>query len=218
MPTGYTACILEGADFKTFAMRCMRAFGAAAHMRDEPLDKPYEPRKPSAYHDEQLLELRAKFAELKDLDPEARLASALQEYHKKRIALEQEIAGRRANKEKLDAMLRQVKAFHPPSQEHEEFKKFMSKQIIVSESDGDASYCERELKTLKMPMSIADGEQWFEQEKESIVKGIAYHTGEAAKDSSGCKKQNEWASQAIRAIEQTAQVEEVPMEASGRSP
>lgn len=36
MPTGYTADIKDGIDFKTYAMNCARAFGACVMLRDEP--------------------------------------------------------------------------------------------------------------------------------------------------------------------------------------
>lgn len=33
MPTGYTAAIADGIDFKTFAMNCTRALGACVTLR-----------------------------------------------------------------------------------------------------------------------------------------------------------------------------------------
>jgi hypothetical protein len=52
MPTSFTEIVLQGATAKQFAARCMRNFGATAHMRDEPLDMevprqfPDEPESP----------------------------------------------------------------------------------------------------------------------------------------------------------------------------
>ena len=34
MPTGYTADIKDGIDFKTYAMNCARAFGARVMLRE----------------------------------------------------------------------------------------------------------------------------------------------------------------------------------------
>lgn len=44
MATGYTCGIVDGTTktFKEFAFKCIRAFGAAAHMRDEPISKPFK--------------------------------------------------------------------------------------------------------------------------------------------------------------------------------
>src|SRR5688572_13460567 len=66
MPTGYTAGILSGEtkSFKQFAIDCMRAFGATIHMRDEPMDKPYEPRTPSEYYSKRIGELKKQISDL----------------------------------------------------------------------------------------------------------------------------------------------------------
>ena len=44
MPTGFTAGILDGKinSFREFALVCVRAFGAAAHMRDDGLNIEYK--------------------------------------------------------------------------------------------------------------------------------------------------------------------------------
>ena len=62
MPTGYTAGIIDGKTetFQEFAKQCMRAFGATIHMRDENMDKEYEPRTPSDYHTKALEEAKEK--------------------------------------------------------------------------------------------------------------------------------------------------------------
>jgi len=38
--TGYTSVIEEDCDFKTFALRCARAFGPLSFMRNAPMDAP----------------------------------------------------------------------------------------------------------------------------------------------------------------------------------
>ena len=47
MPTGYTAGIADGTitNFEQYALRCIRAFGATMHLRDESLEHEYEPKK-----------------------------------------------------------------------------------------------------------------------------------------------------------------------------
>ena len=52
MPTGYTNGILNGEikTFDEFAKQCIRAFGAAIHMRDDDFNKEYEKRKPDNYY------------------------------------------------------------------------------------------------------------------------------------------------------------------------
>ena len=52
MPTGYTAGIIDGSikTFEQYAKTCVRAFGAAIHMRDDSLSEEYVPREPGDYH------------------------------------------------------------------------------------------------------------------------------------------------------------------------
>jgi len=182
MPTGYTAGILEGADFETFAKACMRAFSAAAHMRDEPVSKPYEPRRPSEYYADRLKEAQAKLAELESLSPDDRLVNAVQEYEKKRAFFQEHIDRSRANKVKLDAISSQVEAFCPPTPDHENFKWFMLSEIKESASDGDATYFERELKKLKNPETLADAEEWYREQHGRVVQEVASRSADAMKD------------------------------------
>jgi hypothetical protein len=182
MSTGYTTCILEGADFETFAMGCMRAFSAAAHMRDEPMGKPYEPRRPSEYYADRLKEAQAKLGELESLSPDGRLDHAIQDYNKKCAFFQEHIDRRRANKVKLDAMSDQVEAFCPPTPDHENFKWFMRGEIKESASDGDATYFERELKKLKKPETLADAEEWYREHHGRVVQEVASRSADAMKD------------------------------------
>jgi hypothetical protein len=73
MPTGYTAGIIDGeiTTFEQFATQCSRAFGATIHMRDNPLDSPYEPRTPSQYYVNSLQSQREKLEETKTMTDEA---------------------------------------------------------------------------------------------------------------------------------------------------
>ena len=218
MPTGYTACMLEGADFETFAMVGMRAFSAAAHMRDEPVSKPYEPRRPSEYYADRLKEAQAKLVELESLSLDDRLVHAVQDYNKKCAFFQEHIDRRRANNMKLDAMLAQVEAFCPPTPDHANFKRFMICSIKESASDGDATYFERELKKLKKPKTIADAEEWYREQHGRVVQEVASRSADLTKDLQVCKEVNEWAKQAIVAIEQTKKTLELEAENPGRSP
>ena len=73
MPTGYTAGIIDGeiTTFEQFAIQCTRAFGATIHMRDNPLDSPYEPRTPSDHYVNSLQSQREKLEETKTMTDEA---------------------------------------------------------------------------------------------------------------------------------------------------
>lgn len=70
MPTGYTAAIADGIDFKTYALSCARAFGALVEMRDEPANAPIpEEFKPSSYYVTSLASAREEVVLAKDCGP-----------------------------------------------------------------------------------------------------------------------------------------------------
>lgn len=52
MPTGYTCKVQDGeiTELKDFLLQCARGFGAMIHMRDDSMNKQYEPRVVSDYH------------------------------------------------------------------------------------------------------------------------------------------------------------------------
>lgn len=131
MPTGYTAGIISGETntFHDFAKQCMRAFGATIHMRDESMDKEYEPRTPSDYHINEIEKLKKRLEIANTYSDEnlialkkAELEKDL-EYHNKRIPEIKE------SKLKLEAFLENSVNYIPPTSEHEGIKDFMIDQI-----------------------------------------------------------------------------------------
>ena len=71
MPTGYTAAIKDGIDFKTYAMNCARAFGACVMLRDEPGggDRIPDAFEPSDYHLKAAEKTRGELAALDTMAP-----------------------------------------------------------------------------------------------------------------------------------------------------
>jgi hypothetical protein len=71
MPTGYTADIKDGIDFKTYAMNCARAFGACVMLRDEPGGGERIPDafEPSDYHLKAVEKARVELAALDAMTP-----------------------------------------------------------------------------------------------------------------------------------------------------
>ena len=210
MPTVITAGVLQGGDFETFAMNCLRYTWATIHMREEPLDAPYRPYQTSDHLPKALEEAKAMLVELEALTPEERIAKALLAYKEKRAFLRKVIKRRKDDRAKLEAMLQQVEAFVPPTFDHESFKQLMVKQLrLTMETDGDTSYCEWELKGLKKPVSSADGDAWFEAQRTCIQNNIAYHTEEWRKMLEHGQKANAWVQQAVKAIKATAKGKKV---------
>ena len=133
MPTGYTAAIADDITFDDFVMRCARGMGALVMMRDEPADAPIPERfEPSDYHLKRIAEASASLIRLAGMT-EAETEQAASDAHETAVAEQAEAIHRKDMLyEKYNAMLAKVKAWKPPSDDHEGFKKFMVEQITGS--------------------------------------------------------------------------------------
>ena len=136
MPTSYTAPIYEGEEnftFKKFAMRCARNFGALIEMRGEPLDAEIDFDKcfqPSDYK-KALERVEKEYQEFLDNPP---TAEELGKKYDEKVNndFEKFLERRESRKvlqERYAAMLEQVKAWEPPTEEHNNLKEFMISQL-----------------------------------------------------------------------------------------
>jgi hypothetical protein len=149
MPTGYTAMIFEGATAKQFAARCMRAFGVAAHMRDDDWDKEV-PRQlledESTWHKEGLEKAKAEL-EAWHLMPMMDKIIWAQTTIDDRIArYEAEIAENEMNNLKLKKTFVLISHMAVP-EELNNFKSFMLEQLSTSMED--SSYYREEIQKFK---------------------------------------------------------------------
>ncbi len=135
MPTGYSAPIQNNPNytFPDFVWDCARAFGALIMMRDEPQGAPIPEFIPEDnYHTKRLQEAtqQLKTAMGRSLEEWGVIwnehNAAASEQHRKLV--EQTAVTRN----RYEAMLAQVKAWAPPSNEHVELKNFMVQQIESS--------------------------------------------------------------------------------------
>lgn len=188
MPTGYTAKIKDGITFKEFAWGCARAFGALVMMRDDPSDAPIpEKFEPSDHHSKKIAEERARTKELlkfsvKRCDLEATKAHA-QAVASNGAALKDCSAQR----VKYDAMLDQVKAWVPPTPDHQGMKDFMIQQITDSvKFDCSESYYHD-----NAPKNIG-GAAWREKQLAESARSITYHLEGHEKEVTLANQRNKW--------------------------
>jgi hypothetical protein len=135
MPTGYTADVQSGkiTRFEDFAMQCARAFGALLMMRDDPLDAPVpEEFKPSDYYREALDRNEKRLAELKAMSPAAIIAASRAAQSDALARHEAHEAGKAEHRARYEAMLAKVRAWTPPTPEHEGLRAFMEQQLTES--------------------------------------------------------------------------------------
>ena len=196
MPTGYTAGILDGKvnTFEEFATVCTRAFGATIHMRDNPMDSPYEPRTPSDYHTNSIQSKRERLEEIESMSDEkivedfnTQLGEDLK-YHQTKMEED------KRNLEKLNSMLESAKSWVPPTEDHQPFRNFMIEQIESTiKVDGDPSYHVNKMVEIKKQMEEGiNPKEYREETIQEIKSQISYHETEYQKELVRCKDSNDW--------------------------
>ena len=196
MPTGYTAGILDGKvnTFEEFATVCTRAFGATIHMRDNPMDSPYEPRTPSDYHTNSIQSKRERLEEIESMSDEkivedfnTQLGEDLK-YHQTKMEED------KRNLEKLNSMLESAKSWIPPTEDHQPFRNFMIEQIESTiKVDGDPSYHVNKMVGIKKQMEEGiNPKEYREETIQEIKSQISYHETEYQKELVRCKDSNDW--------------------------
>lgn len=148
MPTGYTAYIQDGdiTTGKDFLKLCLRNFGIAINMRDEPLSKPvpsqFESNPYYKKNYEKTVETRNKYRQMTFEEAKKELI----EKHKKDIdsarkSLDEFIA----EDERYMKVRDEIEKWIPPTSEHENVKKFALNQIDISLNTDMREYCNKEL-------------------------------------------------------------------------
>lgn len=203
MPTGYTAGIIDGKikTFEDFAKQCIRAFGAAVHMRDEDFDKEFEPATPSDYHINALQKVLKQKQELLTSSDEDLLKqekdrlNELIEYHNASIKKDKE------NLLLLNKFLREANEFQPPTEEHVEIKKFMIDQLQKTiKHDTNSTYNFKGLVEAEEEIKYLDASKIREEKLKSYETDIAYHKEKYKEDKLRCTERNLWAEQYFQAI------------------
>ena len=196
MPTGYTAGIINGeiTTFEQFATQCTRAFGATIHMRDNPMDSPYEPRTPSDYYTNSIQSKRERLEEIESMSDEKIVEdfnTHLEEdlkYHQTKMEED------KRNLEKLNSMLESAKSWIPPTEDHQPFRRFMIEQIETTiKVDGDPSYHVNKMVEIKKQMEEGiNPKEYREETIQEIKSQISYHETEHQKELARCKDSNDW--------------------------
>jgi hypothetical protein len=205
MPTGYTADIVDGkiSTFKEFAKKCMRAFGATIHMRDEPLEKEYKKRTPDDYYYSRVQETESKLVKaLKApdkffIDMEMDRLKSHYSYHKKKIE------ERKGTYERLASILEETENWNPPTEEHVGIKDFMIQQLEETiKYDGDTSYDEDELDEIVRQMeSPIDVKRIKEDYIESLNEDLESAKKRLDEELKRCEDSDEWVSKFLKSLE-----------------
>lgn len=147
MPTGYTAPIHEAVKageefpFPEFVRRCARAMGALIMQRDDPLTSALpDDQEVADHYVRRVAEAETKAAELLALDFDGRLAYGQRVVEENLALYEKSFEEKVALRAAFDATREKVKAWEPPTPEHEGLKAFMLQQIDLDRDSEDPSY------------------------------------------------------------------------------
>ena len=190
MPTGYTAIMQRDCTFEDFVWSCARGMGALIMMRDEPSDAPIPERfEPSDYHTRKISEAKAELLSLQNMTQKKLSESA-------QAAFDAELKERGSSIRKNDELRRKyltmdsrIKAWIPPTADHEDFKAFMLEVISTSiKFDCDNSYFEDRIPAL------LSGTDWWVERVANANKDLEYHTAEYKKETERTEVRNKWLS------------------------
>lgn len=148
MPTGYTAYIQDGdiTTGKDFLKLCLRNFGIAIDMRNEPLSKPVSTQfESNPYYKknyEKTVETRNKYRQMTFEEAKKELIDK----HKKDMeSAKKSLDEFIAEDERYMKVRDEIEKWIPPTSEHENVKKFALNQIDISLNTDMREYCNKEL-------------------------------------------------------------------------
>ena len=199
MPTGYTADVGDGkvTDFRTFALRCARAFGATTMQRDSSIDVLPQRREESTFYAEHVAEGEAEIARL------AALSEA--EAQRERDAEVEEVCTRngrwRAEKDekrrRYESMLVAVRRWEAPTPDHVEMKEFMAKQLAES-----IEFDCHEL-SVGEPESVTAVE-WLMAKRVTAAEALAYDVKSLQRERERVTNANSWIDALYESLEESS--------------
>jgi hypothetical protein len=203
MPTGYTAGILDGEikTFQQFAKLCVRNFGATIHMRDEPMDKEYEPRTPSEYYVKQLQKARTKLSQANGLTDAELISNREKELLENRDYNLKTLEKIKEQREVLDKFLKEAKDYQPPTEDHVNFKNFLVQQLTETiKFDCSTSYHDNSLQEIAEELSNLSADAIRKSLREAAEKDMAYYEKEYKQEVENCNRSNKWVSEILASL------------------
>lgn len=195
MPTSYTEPIYEGKgiSFREFAWRCARAFGAFIMQRDNSLDAPIVLREETnGYAELQIEKARLALDRLSRCTlqeaaehAQADHASALTAWHE----LQAHIDARRA---RYEAMLAEVRAWTPPTEDHQGLAKMMEEQLLDS--------IEFDCKEWMDEPQLQEPSEWLAKQRQRTEDDLKYWTGSAARSQKAAEERNAWIEALVQSL------------------
>lgn len=187
MPSGYTADIYEGKDVtvRDFLIKCSRSFGANIRMRDDSFDAEIVDYVPNTQHLEKSLQYaKDNLAKLKSLSREEIEALTIEKYNDALTSHSEIIAKKSALSARYESIIKQVKKWTPPTDEHVKLKEFAIEQL-ESSKDFDCSY-------ISTPPCLMTVDEYITTYTEMYERDIVYYEEAIQKEIECCESSNKW--------------------------
>jgi hypothetical protein len=156
-------------------------------MRDEAMDAPIpdEFKPETKYHDERLADDMKRMGDVQAMTNAEADAAALAAHNEALASRTKYLSEKDAEAARINAMLAKVRAWHPPTADHVEMKKFMIDQLTISLP---GNY------TPAIP-ALLDGATWRKQQIDQLAESVVRHKGEIEKEISRAAGRTEWVKQ-----------------------
>lgn len=187
MPTGYTEIITRKPDltFEEFVLRCCRNFGVCISMQDVSLDilptkENIKSNNDESYYKNRIDETEKELKEFQSINWKNSVwqESIIKEKERDLSIYKERIQEKQKDQKLYERMLKKVNAWTPPTDNHNELKTFMIKQIQESiKYDCDTSYYDTEILKIQNELDIGiDFERLYFMQLDSYKKSHDYHT------------------------------------------
>jgi hypothetical protein len=153
-------------------------------MRDDPMDAPLpdEIKPHTSYYEESAAKHEARLKELQALTPAQAEGEAQMAYEKEMASHRKWMADRALEVSRLTSMLTKVRAWHPPTPDHDRMKEFMVEQLTIS-LPGEWSP--------PTPVNL-DGESWRQREIDKSENALAWDRKHLAEEIERAKGRDGW--------------------------
>lgn len=203
MPTGYTAGILDGkiTTFPQFAKQCMRAFGATMHMRDDDMDAEFTPRTPSDYCSKRIKEAMQLLIDAEVLSDEVIIANRKKELEERKAYHLKSIEKSKVDTKNMNAILKDVRKWQPPTSEHTGIKDFMIDQIEKTiDFDCKTEYHDEGLAKIELELLTLNASEIRKYMIAKAKKDFEYNTKNYNEDVKRCDTSNQWVTDFINSL------------------
>lgn len=193
MPSSYTSPIGDGVSFERFVLTCARAFGACITMLDEPLDAPIPTRfEPDTYNQQQAEKEERQLHDLLVLTDEEVQQKAAEEVAERRAYFQKHLNALIELKAKYTAMLTKVRAWMPPSPDHQGLKDFMIKQIEESIEWDCSEHLIASYRDNIDECKTCDAAEWKANRISTLEKSIANHKNKQKEEDGRTVDRSQW--------------------------